>query len=192
MCTPPSISSPETDAGFTTAWVSRRKTAPPSATGWWRTSYTAVTSWRRPVAPQPVRNGSVRPSATPLRNTVLIGLTLLPVTLPPPPDSAAAKTLRAAEGTPNGPPLQERRIATPVNNHGTQDETDSINGKYPLIYFTLRNVMVTMRHPSRHAYEGPGKRNVCPRARHTLAWRMPPAPIRPPLCNRWLKRLLPR
>ena len=135
------------------------------------------------MALQPARSGSARHSATPQRNPVLIGLTHPPATPPPPPDSVAAKTLRAAEGTPNGPPFPEPRIATPASTPDAQDETDLTDGKYPLTYSTLQSVMVAMHHRSRHEYLGPLKRSSCPRAQQTLAWKLPPAPIRPPLCN---------
>ena len=37
-----------------------------------------------------------------------------------------------------------------------------------------------MHHRFRHEYLGPAKRSACPRAQQNLAWKMPPAPIRPP------------
>ena len=144
------------------------------------------------MALQPEHNGSARHSATPKRNSVLIELNHAPAIPPPPPDSVAAKTLRAAEGTPSGPLFPEPRIVTPASTPDVQDETDLTNGKYPLIYFTLRSVMIAMHHRSRQEYLGPAKRSACPRAQQALAWKIPPAPIRPPLCNRWSKRLLPR
>ena len=106
------------------------------------------------MALQPAGNGSARHSATLPLNPVLVGLIHPPATPPPPPDSAAAKILQAAEGTPNGPPFPEFRIAAPANTRDAQDEIDLTDGKYPFTYFTLRSVVVARHHRSHHEYLG--------------------------------------
>ena len=71
-------------------------------------------------------------------------------TPPPPSVSAAVKTPPAAEGTINGPPYQAR-IVTPACTPDGLNETD---GKYPLLYSMLRNMIAT-HHRFRHEYLGP-------------------------------------
>ena len=117
------------------------------------------------MALQTARDGSARHSATPQLHPVLIGPNLRPVTPPSPPDSVAAKTFRAVEGMPNGPPFPGLRIATPASTPNAQDEIDSIDGKYPHAYFTLRSVVVAKHHRFRHECLGTADiRSACLRA----------------------------